>query len=521
MMKIKGRMIPGAAIFAVAVSMFLGGCSGTTDSGLEETEAVRENMEMPPGTGTRYTAFAGMNGAYSLNDNFAMKVAMQNGNILIDFNSVLNADLQEKRTLSLQSGNYPDMFFKAMFEAADLEEYGRRGIFIPLEDLIRKYAPNLTARLDEMDGWDYLKSSDGHIYSFPEIDRPSPDGNVCWINKRWMDNLGLDEPRNFEELYQVLKAFKEQDANGNGDPDDEIPMSFAEDTGILLSYADYAYDKSSRTAVIDGKLTYIPTDERYKEYIRYMTRLYQEGLLDRNTFVQQRKQLESVGRSGDILGSFNASGAFEIVGRGSEDYIALTPFQEGTFPIKKGITVGAAVITDKCRHPEALVAWLDQFYDEAGGILAWMGVEGDTYRVNEDGTWGWITGTDYGEDVTAVRAANTIQGSQYHPSIQPDMWDALSRDVDPDEVYLTEQHRKVVGMGAVPLPVINYSESDSKEISTLSTDMNAYIDRYVVEVVTGELDLEESWEEYLKVLKGMEVERLIEIYQNAYEAAVE
>ncbi len=67
--------------------------------------------------------------------------------------------------------------------------------------------------------------------------------------------------------------------------------------------------------------------------------------------------------------------------------------------------------------------------------------------------------------------------------------------------------------------MISYSESDSKEIGTLSTDMNAYIDRYAVEVVTGERDLEESWEEYLKVLKGMGVERLIEIYQEAYEAA--
>ncbi len=516
-----GKMRMAWRMAIVMAAVFLAGCSAADGgSSPEEKGSVPEREAALPGIGGRYTAFAGMNGEYSLNDNYAMKMSMQDAGILVDFNSVLGADLKEKRNLSLLTDHYPDLYFKAMFEAGDLEKYGRQGILIPLEELIGQYAPNLSARLDEIDGWQDLESADGHIYSFPEIDRPGPAGAVCWINGRWMDNLGLEEPRSYEELYRVLKAFRDQDANGNGDPGDEIPMSLAGDPQVLLSYADFAYDKESRTAVIDGELVYLPADERYKEYIRYVARLYREGLLDRNTFMQQRTQLESVGRSGDILGSFDASGAFEVVGRGTEDYIALTPFQEGTFPITKGITVGAAAITDKCRHPEALVVWLDQFYTEEGGILAWMGVEGVTYQVYEDGTWGWMSGTEYGADVSAVRAGSTIQGAQYHPSIQPQLWDALSGEVDPDEVYLTQQHQKLVGMGAVPLPAMNYSESDSGEIRALSTDMNAYIDRYVVEVATGELDLDESWDGYLEVLKGMDVERLIALYRKAYADAV-
>lgn len=44
------------------------------------------------------------------------------------------------------------------------------------------------------------------------------------INKQWLDNLKLEVPATTDELYTVLKAFKEQDANGNGDSKDEIPM---------------------------------------------------------------------------------------------------------------------------------------------------------------------------------------------------------------------------------------------------------------------------------------------------------
>ena len=45
-------------------------------------------------------------------------------------------------------------------------------------------------------------------------------------------------------------------------------------------------------------------------------------------------------------------------------------------------------ITDACEHPEVIVAWADQFYSEEGGVLAWLGVEGETYKINEAGDWG-------------------------------------------------------------------------------------------------------------------------------------
>ena len=44
-----------------------------------------------------------------------------------------------------------------------------------------------------------------------------------WINQTWLDNLGLDVPTTTEELYTVLKAFKENDPNGNG-IQDEYPL---------------------------------------------------------------------------------------------------------------------------------------------------------------------------------------------------------------------------------------------------------------------------------------------------------
>lgn len=96
----------------------------------------------------------------------------------------------------------------------------------------------------------------------------------------------------------------------------------------------------------------------------------------------------------------------------------------------------------------------------------------------------------------------------------------MSEEVDPDEVYLNKERAKVTEKGAIPLPVMRYSDDDAKEISTLKADLDAYIDQYLAQVATGELDLESSWEEYVTTINNMGGAQLSEIYQRAYTEAM-
>ena len=485
-----------------------------------ESQTSGDSLTFPLAETKEYSVFAIMNGEYDLQDNITMQTVTENANLKFDFQSVMGADLKEKRNLVLASGEYPDMFFKAGFDANDLEKYGKQGLFVPLEDLIKQYAPNLSARLDETNGWDYITSSDGHIYSLPDIERQNGAMTTYWINKKWMDRLGLQEPKSLDELYEVLKAFKNEDANGNGDPNDEIPLTATDvvKPDLLLAYFGIPYDYGTKTAVIDGELTYIPTSDTFKEYVAYVAKLYQEGLLDKNAFTQKHEQQGAIGQSGDVLGSFFDAGAFLTVGRDNDDdYIALTPFEDGMYPLNTVITPGTMVLTDTCENPEILVAWADQFYTEEGGIVAWLGIEGKTWKLDADGNWEWIVGQGYGDDIAAVRSSSTIQGAAFHPSIQPDFWfDKMSEKVDPDEVYLNGERAKVAAKGAVPLPMMYYSDADAKTISTIKPDIDAYIDQYVAQVATGELTLEDSWEEYVATVGNMGGNQLADIYKNTY-----
>jgi len=466
-----------------------------------------------------FTAMAGMNGEYPISTNPAMVKSLEDANIKVDFIDVLGADLSEKQNLLIGSGNYPDFFYKTWCDAS---KYGPQGILIPLEDLIREYAPNLTALLDERDAWQYLAGSDGHVYGFPEVDAVTPANPMYWINKDWMANLGLQEPTNFDELYEVLKAFKEQDANGNGDPNDEIPMLC--DTYcnpiMLAQYCDFPYAGWEKLAVIDGELAYLPTTEEFKEFLAYITKLYQEGLIYEHCYTTNHDQIPALGQSGDIAGSFFDAGAFLTVGRDNDEaYKALTPWND-CLPVNTGISANTMCITDKCEHPEVLVAWMDTFYSQEGGQLAWLGVEGVSWQYNDKGEWEWILGNGYGDDVSTVRASAALQGAQTHPSIQPDIWmTKMSAEVDPDEAYLNNERTRMAEHGVVPLPAMVYTQEQSEELSVIKTDTDSYFDQYVAQVVTGDLSLEESWDSYLATMNDMGAPRMLEIYTEVYNAA--
>lgn len=126
-------------------------------------------------------------------------------------------------------------------------------------------------------------SSDGNIYALAgwwgDINDYVPD--YLYIRQDWLDNLGLEMPETVDELYDVLVAFKEQDANGNGNPDDEIPM--ATKNGIKQLYylmTGFGYDTNSLWYTDDnGEVHYAAVEDQYKDMLAFLNKCYSEGLI--------------------------------------------------------------------------------------------------------------------------------------------------------------------------------------------------------------------------------------------------
>lgn len=513
------------SVTLIAVSLIsLAACGGSAkNSSSGDTTSTTSSSDstgitFPLKEPVKMTMLAMSNSGVNLNDTLAFKKLTEMTNVQWTIQSVTGNDLDEKKNLLLASNQYPDVFMKVWLDQSTLDKYGSQGTFIALNDLIKKDSPNISKLLSERTGvQDLITSRDGNIYSLPEIDSPSTANNFLFINQKWLTKLNLKMPTSLDELYNDLEAFKENDPNGNGKAD-EIPITFSTGTSptLLLPYFGITCDSATMTADIDGKYQYVSVSDKYKELLTYLTKLYKNGLMDKNSFTQTKDQQDAIGASGDTLGCFFNAGAFLTVGRDRDaDFPALQAFQSGVFPTSNGASVGTFAITDKCENPDIAMAWVDILYSEEGGRLAWMGVENQSYKINSDGTWDWVLGSY--SDVSKLRPATGIQGAATHPSVQPEIWPKNTSDVN--EVKIYNERAAAVANGAKPFPSLKFSESDNKTIASVCADINPYVSQYMAQVVTGHLDLDKSWQDYVNKLDAMGLPQLMDIYTKAYNAA--
>lgn len=502
----------------------------TESASVDNTATEDKGITFPLDETMNFTCFAYADtidiiggGTAKLDENYSWKyLTEERANIKVDLTLVESQDIKEKRNLALSSGDYPDFFFKAGFGFDDVNKYGAQGSLIPLEDLMREYAPNFCAAMDATDGWSYITSPDGHVYSFPmENEHYLYTRTNFWLNKVWLDNLGLEEPQSFDDYYNILKAFKEQDANGNGDPDDEIPLALATPGDYTFKYLlvyedDYSYSYDYNVGFTpEGELVNVYTDESFKELLAYSRKLYEEGLVNEDCFVIDDATRIANGSTADVYGSFSSIASYVTVGpeRGS-NYIMMSPWADTMFR-RKPWAAGALAITDACENPEVLVAWADYLYTPEGAMVAWTGVEGKSYEI-VDGIRRPISYTDASE-AEKYKGIGINGGVGMPTLIRPEKFVAtIDTASDPNEAHLEVERAESWDKAIEPV-FLKFKEDENEEISFLKVDIDSYQDEYLAKVVTGELSLEDSWDDYVKTMESMGVNDLIEIYKTAYD----
>ena len=211
--------------------------------------------------------------------------------IKIKWDTMVAADWSDKKSVLVASGDLPDAFLGSN-AFTDSEIAQNQNMFIPLEDLIKDNMPNLNKAFEKEPKLKAMVTNpDGHIYSLPKKLPMRPIvGNQLFINKKWLDNLGLKMPETYDELVTVLQAFKDKDANGNGDVNDEIPFgsgNFDPTFSYILPFNNrLGGDNTYEMSVKDGKPVYLRTEESYKQGIAAMHEAYKKGLIDPELFTE-------------------------------------------------------------------------------------------------------------------------------------------------------------------------------------------------------------------------------------------
>lgn len=454
--------------------------------------------------------------------------------------------LAEKKGISLASGNYPDFYLGTSMTREEQMLYGSRGVFIPLNDLIEQYNPELMKLMEQEPLLaQMMYAPDGNIYSYPTANETLhvTVPNRMWINTTWLNQLGMDAPTTTEEYYEVLKAFKGNDLNGNGKAD-EIPLIIPEfkgssgNTGIGFIMCAFVYYDAKDGFIVDNDdvVSVAFNTEGWREGLAFLNRLYAEQLLDNASFTVTSDQVKQLMENADamILGGAPAlapSSIANLSGDRHQNYDALTPLigPEGVqttawSPYQHD--TGSLVITSACENPEVVARWIDWLYTWEGALNAREGVEGLSWQRPEAGTLSYTGEEATWERITAYGEASNFKwdgmGFPHNMLIHPEQasnTDIYASNGQPARLYKIASEQYVPYIPDKVLPPMFMDTDVIKDYSKMKTDINKYVEDYSVMFITGAADIHDDaqWASYLAYFDTLKLDDYIQITQEAYD----
>jgi putative aldouronate transport system substrate-binding protein len=430
-------------------------------------------LTVPPNMGTLFS-----NG---MADHPVFQKAEEFTGIHIDFLEQSAESASEKFNLMLVSGDYPDLVNGMDFTGGN-DLAVESDFAVNIADYIADYAPNYQALIDtDPSIIKNITTDEGNVvafYTFNSEKQGTTEG--AWIRSDWLEDLGLENPKTYDQWEEVLTAFKNQ--KGAEEPlmmpSDMVPTNnfLAAGFGIngtfqSMTGAAYPY------YVEDGEVKFGPLEEGYREYVQLLVDWTEKGLIS-NSFIQDNSNPMgdvysvnvSTGRSGIFFNGVSMISMFQNVltdadpngkliacydARKNEDDVLHTG-NENSILGRIGIT-----ITTACDDLELAMKWCDFWYTQDGVLLTNYGLLDE--RLEARDIW------DYNRD-----DANT------YPSAA-----ALTAD-------------------------------EADEHSRIYSDINTYMQQYLAEFITGSRPMEE-WDSFVEELISMGIEDCIELKQDAYD----
>ncbi len=476
-------------------------------------------------------------------------------NVHVEWETAAGDAFQEKLQLTLASGAYPDMIAAGTSRVDKMveQQWGMQKLLIPLNQYYDTVSVGYKNAFEKIPGMrDYITSLDGNIYSMPNIDGALQIQfpNKMWVNTEWLKNVGLQAPTTTDEFYHMLKAFKEQDANGNGDANDEIPFSAVNSNQPLDIFLmnPFILCPEGRMWLDNGKLVFSVMEPAYQEGIRYLNKLYAEGLINPEMFTWDATTQVNTNENGSepVLGAVLAQrpGNFcDLSGYPDnshkwEQYYPIAPLQgvNGNEMItnynaySSTLQTGVAMITSTCKEPEAAFRMVDLLATEEMTIITTNGPKGQGWRDAVDGEIG-LDGSPAKVTIESEqRPANWGGWDQLMGRVQtPEYLAGISYVQDPYSPALNPMqgrhvvlyrssldYQKVAQPLESVLPSLYYSNDVINEFSMLKTTITDYVNEMLVAFVTGSKNIDTDWDAYMSQLKTLGVERYMQIIQETY-----
>lgn len=577
---INKRLVSILLVLAMMVTL-LGGCGKSNtkapDTKTNEISATEDpfnfasvsDVTFPLKEKLELTVFvyATATGGGTYQDNYVTDWIEEKTNIQLNYVYDLDGD-DAKTKLNLvmtDPASLPDIFLATNWSKSEVQSYGKQGMIIPLNDYL-KDAPNWnslnekspTRRAD-------ITMVDGNIYTYG-------DDNECfhceyqnrmWIYMPWVDKLnGGKVPQTTDELYDFLVKVKTQDPNGNGVAD-EIPMTgfiggWATDPTVYMTNAFVQSNNplsntnptvAAGLVVNGGKIEYSVMNDAYKDALKYMNKLYKEGLLDNQTFTQDNTQYDAVLNNDEHLVAVYPGGGLFADGEHFwakkpgdwQNWASFAPVEGpgGVRLASRGITTyfGSSIgsISANCKYPVIAAALFDFLTSEEGNNVQSYGPEGIGWEWTEEGIslgdgkpkyktlvipddYDWLANgfpKDYANWVYASDAMLRSSTVDFRSALKID-----NPDLDVEYVLqkAAENYDQYSPDINSLIPNLAFVDEDSQAISEYTLTIGGYVNQATVQFITGNQDIDKEWDNYISKLKDMKVDDYIARYQKCYDA---
>jgi len=454
-----------------------------------------------------------------------------------------NEEMKQKIELQIMAGgdDLPDILCYTLDDNS-VQYYGSLGAFIPLNDYLENNAYHIKKALEDMpfDPFLYATSPDGNIYGLFHLSTAIETAYYLrlYLNMDWVEALGKEIPSSTQEFEDLLRAFVNEDPNGNGKKDEYGFLTSK--TRIwnhfvmpLMTPFVYAVGQGGNNYLIfneDGTIGAAYATEGWREGLRWLNRLTTEGLISPLSFTLDEAQVKTIANAQDehVIGcttyypvSWYPTGDERTVNWACIPCMA-GPDGNRVAPYAPEMPTMSFFITKNCKNPEAAFRLGDMLMSEKYTIMTRYGEEGVDWVHAKPDDVSYVEG--YEAKIIPILAWAIPQNKRWDnlgcwmrtPTIANGAavkgkltgLDAWANEMAAQCIPYTDKS-KVVGK-------IIYTLEEEEILSEIRTNITTYFQECFVRFVVGDMDLDDDWDAYLKELEDMGLNEYLEIAQNAY-----
>ncbi|MEK3888664.1 extracellular solute-binding protein [Bacillus sp. FSL K6-3431] len=398
----------------------------------------------------------------------------------------------EKISVTLASGNIPDLMKLPDVTHPNFQELVKKGVFWDLTPYIQDY-PNLMEYPEQT--WK-ATSVDGKNYVIPSVRPLEGASSLPAVRKDWLDNLEMDVPESMDDLFEVLKSFTNDDPDGNG-KDDTIGYSAR---GFAWVYDTFT-NSNGKWKLADGELIDATLEPGTKNALIWLQKVYDEGLMPKDFAVMQQSQSEDLAKGGiagvssdTVEGIYRSTMEAEkidpkadflplswLMNDEGEKYVGQSKGYSFVYAIPK------TVPEDKMKR---ILELMDYGASEEGFELACYGLEEIHFTVDENG---FKTAT---EQALKDSVAQASFGKIFERS-DPYLW--AYRTGMPKEIFERNKgiidERSKVSLSNLSIGII------SETYNKYGTEFEKKIEDLKVKVIMGKEPIE-AWDRFVNELKS-------------------